>query len=918
VSTDEIIRTIDRDRAVFNLSVAKILELKKAGVADRVLRHMLKTNTGATARQLTPSYRPTSPTVQAASDEELIEQVFDQGALEDGWDDAEDGDWVDATETFREFLRKGGYARGSPEHYAASFGIGYALVEGELYQAGAMILLDVLLEGPRRPLFQPAFRQLRKARRMVEFTPPQLEKLLAFSVGRFSSEFRDEYHYVLGEFLLGQSNLTGALQRFKRVRATSPDYARARYLAGLAYVRSQLYRSALQSFMKASEADDSDSEVGDLANIAVARLAVEAGHYEVANAYYEAVSTDSDWHAAALYESIWSTVLAGDSSQALELMEELPTDSGVSYPDLILLKATIQLHRCQHSKAHDTLSRLSTEVRAMAAQRDSLERRFGAPSDYWRAFGSERGAARIDPRLRAYVKQNPDFRRAAATIRQIDIEKRELNEARRELRRFVPEMLAKLAPHRRALTGEAGIAAYRSLRSMGSELADLRMKQVEFEIDLAADQMDNGTCRKQTEVTLRKRRPPRRRSRPKRTSKEDFIIAQRDNFGAGRIVIPVSSPWHYVAQFDLTQSVNGFAMGVGYLPQSGFYGTLTAGIDYQLLNPDDWCWDPEFHRFIGEIGGGYLFENRLRIGLIGGFDSETGFYIKPDIGEGAPTLEATQLSKEEALAEVSYVLHSDVDTPRNSTPVTISLSAKLGGKSYHRQEKVGSLVLGRLIGRFGYYHISSDFPPLGEPKATYEKKLELVLVDSRPIEEGDLRSDALTGELGYHLQAWRTWSDGALTAGALELVTSAAVTTVDGIVFGRFRLRAVGGVDFFGSLLSIVGRANLTGMTNRNTPYHELAAIGGEGGMLLYGEGAFPNLYSAVGGVEVGFVFARFFVEYGSTSGIGLTESRLGYGLVLGLPPVISTGSFGMFPSLVYGDTPDGTYFGIQHTITRW
>ena len=43
ISEDQIIKKIDKDGTVFKLAPSDILKLKKAGVSDKVIRHMMKT-----------------------------------------------------------------------------------------------------------------------------------------------------------------------------------------------------------------------------------------------------------------------------------------------------------------------------------------------------------------------------------------------------------------------------------------------------------------------------------------------------------------------------------------------------------------------------------------------------------------------------------------------------------------------------------------------------------------------------------------------------------------------------------------------------------------------------------------------------------------------------------------------------------
>ncbi|MFT7624852.1 MAG: hypothetical protein ACI9WU_004042, partial [Myxococcota bacterium] len=182
VSADEMIRAIDRDKTIFKLSVSEILELKKAGVPDKVLRYMLKTPqifgddegaTGATGPdaaktatpdEMTPEERAAMEARQRAEAERMAgearraeegqRQAFAQGILKKGMDQANAGRCVPAILTFLDFIQQGGYTRGTDEHYNAWFGIALSLSKCGMYQSAAKYFVDVLLEGPEKQFFQ--------------------------------------------------------------------------------------------------------------------------------------------------------------------------------------------------------------------------------------------------------------------------------------------------------------------------------------------------------------------------------------------------------------------------------------------------------------------------------------------------------------------------------------------------------------------------------------------------------------------------------------------------------------------------------------------------------------------------------------------------------------------------------------------
>jgi len=407
VSGDEMIKAIDRDRTVFNLTVNEILELKKAGITEEVLKYMLKTPQtygGASAvkpqnepppvQEMTPEEKAALEAKQreeaqrlageAAKAEESQRRAFADGILKKGMDLARRENCVGAIQTFLDFITQGGYQRGSDEYYTAWYGIAHALNQCELFQSSANYLVDVLLEGPEKPFFQQAFWELRALRKQINYSPPDLEKLTEFSVTNFSRRFQDEFNYFLGEFFYDYNNFTKALDFFAAVSTDAPEYPRALYLTGLVQTQNNLYKSAVENFQRAINAteilDDVDPEVRTLSYLALARIAYEAENFDAAVYYYRKVPTDSPKLATAFYESAWTFLLKGDYERALGTFQALhsPYFQHYFYPELWILEATIYVNLCYVERAEQAIKQFDERVSALSIPLKKMVRAFRA------------------------------------------------------------------------------------------------------------------------------------------------------------------------------------------------------------------------------------------------------------------------------------------------------------------------------------------------------------------------------------------------------------------------------------------------------------------------------------------------------------------------------------------------------------
>ncbi len=529
VSADEMIRAIDRDKTVFKLAVSEILELKKAGIPDKVLRYMLKTpqlfgskDGGTTTdpgvgggttnpEEMTPEERAAIEARQraeaerlaaeAAKAEEAQRRAFSQGILGRGMSQARAKNCVAAIGTFLDFIQQGGYTRGTDEHYNAWYGIALSLSECGMDQSAAKYLVDVLLEGPEKEWFQQAFRRLRKIRKNINYSPPDLEELTRFPVVGYSKGFQDEYNYFLGEFFYDYNNYTRAITYFEQVSDASPDYAKGLYLTGLVQVQNNLYRSAVQSFQNAiiaTESNESQREVASLAYLALARIAYEAENFDAAIYYYRKIPSDSVKLATAFYESAWTYFVKGDYSRALGTFQALhsPFFDHYFYPELWILEATVYVNMCRPGYAREAINLFDSNVNALAIPLKQLLAKLRTPQDFYKALiGIAEGQKTylIDRRVIHPVLANVEFYNLYKTVQQIQWEEKELGKVRNQLGQFGADLLAKLGSLRQSRINEAGIKVQQVLKQLEAEMAEYAVKRTEIEIDLSVQDMEKQT-----------------------------------------------------------------------------------------------------------------------------------------------------------------------------------------------------------------------------------------------------------------------------------------------------------------------------------------------------------------------------------------------------------------------------------------
>ena len=541
IGDEQIIAAIDRDRTIFNLSVAEILELKKANVSEKVIKYMLSTpkqfgaatppgpgGPGDTTDHVTPPPVDNTP-VETDADrkaredrmreeaqklleekkrgEEAQRKAYAEGVLAKCRELGDGGQWVGAVQAAQQFVEQGGFAPDSQEAYFAKFCVANALVKANLLQSAASTLVEIVLDGPDKPFFQTAFKQLRSLRKQIDYSPPQLERLADFSgkLGGFSQSFQDEFNYVLGEFFHEGTEWTTAVAFLDAVTPQAQDFAKASYLKGFMEVQNDLYKSAVQSFQRAivaTEENESAGEVKDLSYLALARIAYRIGDYDAAIYYYRKIPTGSYKQATAFYESSWVYFLKGDYSRALGTFHTLdsPYFKHYFYPEMWILEATAYLNTCHFDRTELALKRFEKEVLPLISPLESFLNKTTRPAEFYKAViatSEDKAVYELPQRLISPILANVEFYNLYRTIKQIEKEIHLLDKDGARLGTFGADLLTRLHKLRGDRIRQIGLTIRLILSDTLKELQKFKTKYIELGIDLEDIKIDEQTRKEQ-------------------------------------------------------------------------------------------------------------------------------------------------------------------------------------------------------------------------------------------------------------------------------------------------------------------------------------------------------------------------------------------------------------------------------------
>jgi len=527
IPEEQIIKKIQKDGSVFKLAPSEILDLKKKGVSDKVIRFMLQTAAGkdggvtgpAKVKDADKPKRELTAAEQAAEEARLKEEAirlaeeqrkreegqrkaFAGKVLAQGQAYADAGEFVKAIRVFNQFVNEGvggiPFAPDSQEAYISKYGIANALSRAGLLQSAASSLLEVVRAGPDKMFFTTAFDQLRALRRKINYRPPELEDLTRFAVTGADAKFQDGFHYFVGEFLHDFGLSADAKPYLEKVTKDSEDYGRAQYLLGLiafqddALSTQQKVTEASQSFQRAVMAGEKQSDgqpIVDLAYLSLARLAYEYEQFDAAIYYYKKISKNSPKLATAFYESGWTYFLKNDVSRALGTFQALhsPYFAHHFYPELWILEATMYVNMCRRNYAEDAIKMFEETVLVLGPPLRDFLKRNRRPEDFYNGLlesANSKSATSLPRVLQSPVFDNVEFYNLYQTIKQIEKEEKVVKANLQQLGPFGQDLLARLGQLRTERISEAGVVIQKTLRQTQKELETYQDKLAELRIDL--------------------------------------------------------------------------------------------------------------------------------------------------------------------------------------------------------------------------------------------------------------------------------------------------------------------------------------------------------------------------------------------------------------------------------------------------
>ncbi len=268
----------------------------------------------------------------------------------------------------------------------AEYELGKTLLKMELYQGALTYFGKIVDVGETHPFFIPTLRGLVLLTDVTPEDPLLMERLAAYK--DFSADvpekYRDRFAYLVGRYLYSQLEVEDALTMLNQVTPASPDYSKARYIAGVTHVANYDAEPAVAAFKDTLRVLTAKKEGGkmlpaedkllEFTNLGMARVFYSTGQYDTSLKYYGLLSRRSRLWPTALFESSWAYFQVDQWNKALGNLHTLnsPFFKTEYFPEAPVLSSVIFFYNCKYDRVRAELEEFAYTYEPMLSEVQSV------------------------------------------------------------------------------------------------------------------------------------------------------------------------------------------------------------------------------------------------------------------------------------------------------------------------------------------------------------------------------------------------------------------------------------------------------------------------------------------------------------------------------------------------------------------
>lgn len=335
----------------------------------------------------------------------------------------------------------------------AQFFLGKSLYHEHYYQSALAVFDEISEQGRNHVYFDQTLQWLAQLASQLPEPAGIIDKIGRFGVDQLeqfntadNADLYSQLLYLMGRSKYNQGEFDKAIELFDRVDKSNKWYIKARFFAGISYIRMRKAQPAATAFREIISAIDE----GDVEGVDDAERMRDLGWISLARVYYTAanrtsadgerqidgvllgnaveawtkIDAGSEYWLDSLFEASWAFFLADEYSRALGNVHTLnsPYFRESFYPEATVLKAVVFFSNCQMKNATATVQYFHEKYDPVKTRLDELLTKYQDNAQFFDFLKKVRaGEANLPPEVRGIVTSALSDRAVLANLEYVTL-----------------------------------------------------------------------------------------------------------------------------------------------------------------------------------------------------------------------------------------------------------------------------------------------------------------------------------------------------------------------------------------------------------------------------------------------------------------------------------------------------------------
>lgn len=383
----------------------------------------------------------------------------------------------------------------------AEFWMGKTLYHLGFFSAALSYFDKIVQKGDQHRYYNATLKWLASLSRQLPESAGILKKIGKYERAQLEQpaleKVRDELYYLLGRWHYSQGNFKEAIGLFAAVPTGSEYFAKAKFMEGIAHVRTYKARPAADAFKtllrsaKESPGTKDITKFEELAILSLARVFYSTHQFELSIKYYDLLPQESPWWLASLFESSWSQFQRNNFSKALGNIHTLnaPYFENQFFPESTILRAVIYFNNCLYDQSAEAIKEFNSQYPPLKSQIDAVLRQYKDPTEFYDyAVKIRAGTAGMSDEVGRLARSSLADKELEKTFKYVDELDRELRQVQGadpawKATAIAGVVLQDLTLQKSLAQNEAGQMAQRRLARVSKEIQELIKQAIKIEYE---------------------------------------------------------------------------------------------------------------------------------------------------------------------------------------------------------------------------------------------------------------------------------------------------------------------------------------------------------------------------------------------------------------------------------------------------